>query len=242
MPRFFTDTIDEAASRAVVAGEDARHIVLSLRMREGDALTVCDGRGRDYECAVARAQRECVELTILSSSPSRGEPPVAVTLFQALPKGDKFEFIVQKSVELGVGEIVPLLSARCVSRPDEKSWHKKRERYSRIAAEAAKQCGRGILPAVKPLMEIADLPEKLADFDACLLFYERSERKLRSIPLSRAHKLAVIIGAEGGFERQEADLLIRAGAVDASLGSRILRCETAPIAALAALWYAVGEM
>lgn len=242
MPRFFTQQIDPASGMAVIDGEDARHLSLSLRVKPGETLTVCDGNGIDYYGTISVVERERVLVNIMESCPSKGEPAVKITLFQALCKGEKFETIVQKSVELGVSEIVPVLTERCVSRPDEKSFVRKRERYGRIALEAAKQCGRGKIPAIGLLQNLTDVSGLINDFDIVLFFYERSTCPFRSIALEGKRNIAMIVGAEGGFSDEEAAMLERAGAISASLGNRILRCETAPIAALGALMYAVGEL
>lgn len=240
MPRFFTDAL--YGEFAELSGEDARHISLSLRMRVGEELTLCDGRGKDYRCRIEGFPEERVRLRILESGPSKSEPQANITLFLALSKGDKMEQVIQKAVELGIGEIVPMLTARCISRPAPEAFEKKRVRYSRIAAEAAKQSGRGRIPGIGPLITLPQLCEQLTSFERTLFFYERSNCPLRSIPLAGAHTIAMVVGAEGGFEPEEADRLVKAGALAASLGPRILRCETAPIAALAAVLYAIGEM
>lgn len=240
MPRFFTDAL--YGEFAELSGEDARHISFSLRMRVGEELMLCDGQGTDYRCRIDSFSEGRVRLRILDSGPSNGEPQVKITLFLALSKGEKMEQVIQKAVELGVSQVVPLLSARCISRPSPDAFEKKRARYCRIAAEAAKQCGRGRIPQVSPLISLPQLCEQLPGFERAIFFYERATRPLRSIPLAGAHTIAMVVGSEGGFEPEEAMRLVQAGALEASLGPRILRCETAPVAALAAVLYAVGEM
>ncbi|MCI8442312.1 MAG: 16S rRNA (uracil(1498)-N(3))-methyltransferase [Provencibacterium sp.] len=240
MPRFFTDV--PCGDYAELSGEDARHVSFSLRMRTGEQLVLCDGRGTDFLCRIESFEEGRVRLRILKSCPSSAEPKTEITLFLALSKGDKLDLVIQKAVELGACAIVPFLSARCVSRPTPDAFEKKRARYRRIAYEAAKQCGRGRIPEVHPLQSFLQLRGQIADFDRPLFFYERAEQPLRSIPLENAHTIALIVGSEGGFDPEEAAALKRAGALEVSLGPRILRCETAPIAALAAVLYAVGEM
>lgn len=240
MPRFFVPEVQ--GEHILILGEDARHISLSLRMRAGEKLTVCDGKGNDYLCRILTLSRESVALQVEEKQPSPGEPEVKITLFQALSKGDKMEVIVQKAVELGVFEIVPLLTSRCVVRADRESFEKKRQRLGRIALEAAKQCGRGIIPQVRPLVDLQELCGLLGGFDQTLFFYENATRKLSSIPLSGVHTLGIVVGAEGGFDGEEAEEIVQSGALAASLGGRILRCETAPIAALGAILYALKEM
>ena len=149
MPRFFSEEIE--GDRVFLRGEDARHIQKSLRMQLGDPLTVCDLGGTDLSCRIEEFSPDLVTAAILERRPSEAEPTVQVRLYQALPKGDKLDLIVQKAVELGVHEIIPVLTSRCISRPDGKSMEKKIQRLSRIALEAAKQCGRGIVPKVGAL-------------------------------------------------------------------------------------------
>lgn len=145
MPRFFTQDITEMGG--CITGEDAKHIAKVLRMKVGDELTVCDTKGRDYDCMIEEIGAGEVRLKVLSVAPSQSEPDVRVHLYQAMPKADKMETIIQKAVELGAASITPVMTRRCVSRPDAKSMDKKLVRYNRIALEAAKQCGRGVVPA-----------------------------------------------------------------------------------------------
>lgn len=240
MPRFFTDQIDE--HQGIITGEDAAHIAKSLRMRPGEEITLCDKKSSDYSGIIESVTPQQVIVTIREKQHCAAEPSVHIALFQAMPKSDKLELIVQKAVELGVTEIYPVLTHRCVSRPDEKSFSKKRERYQRIAYEAAKQCGRGIIPSFGPMLSLEEALEKMREYDLPILFYERSTRPLRQILEKEWHSAAVLIGSEGGFEPEEAQLALRSGVLDASLGSRILRCETAPLAALSVLMYQSGNL
>lgn len=244
-PRFFTGNISPDSNEAVITGEDARHISVVLRMRTDDLAVICDGRGTDHLAKlVTSGKDECV-FNILESSPNEAEPNIHLRLFQAMPKSDKMEFIVQKAVECGAAEIIPFFSKRCVSRPDEKQIIKKIERYRRIALEAAKQCGRGVVPAVGEAVEFSRLAKPGADPDSDrtrILFYECAE-----VPVSKAvsvfkQNVDIVIGSEGGFEEYEANALVEAGFTAVSLGKRILRCETAPIAAISVLMNLTGNM
>lgn len=237
MPRFFVPPI--SGDRALISGEDAAHITKSLRLRPGEEITLCDGSGMDYAGRVL-AVGDPVEVEILSRSPSIAEPKCRLTLFQALPKGDKMEFIIQKSVELGAAEIIPVLTSRCVSRPDAKSMAKKLERYRKIAAEAAKQCGRGIIPQVGELMTLEQaakaLPEK------SLVFYEGGGKRLSELVAPEDESWGVFVDSEGGFSPEEIALLESRGVCPATLGPRILRCETAPLCGLSVMLNLLGEM
>jgi 16S rRNA (uracil1498-N3)-methyltransferase len=240
MPRFFLPEI--SGGYAVLTGEDARHITKSLRMRTGEEIILCDGRGTDFHGRVSVLGEE-VGVEILSSGPSRSEPAARLTLYQALPKADKLDFIVQKAVELGVSEIVPVLTSRCVSRPDGKAMEKKRERLAKTALEAAKQSGRGIIPEVAPLADFSGALACMKQAGLAILCYERAELPLREALRGKAPaSVAVMIGSEGGFSREEAAGAEALGIPAVSLGSRILRCETAPVCALSAILYALGEL
>jgi len=240
VPRFFTQEVDEA--RAILRGDDARHVTKVLRLRPGERLCVCDGQGRDYDCVFESASASEVLLRVEGSQPSQTEPSLFVTLYQALPKGDKLDWIIQKAVELGVGAVVPVLTQRCVSRPDPKSMEKKRERLQRIALEAAKQCGRGRIPQVKPLVSYEEALAAMAADEKALLFYENSTTSFRRELEQGAASLSILVGAEGGLSPQEVEAAQALGIPSVSLGKRILRCETAPLAALAVLMYESGNM
>lgn len=245
MPRFFTQDITEAGG--CITGEDAKHIAKVLRMKVGDELTVCDTKGRDYDCMIEEIGAGEVRLKVLSVAPSQTEPSVRVHLYQAMPKADKLETIVQKAVELGAASITPVMTRRCVSRPDAKSMDKKLVRYNRIALEAAKQCGRGVVPPVLPLLELPQALEQMQRTGCPILFYENTTAPAKQV-IAKAREsgkeleIAVLIGAEGGFDEDEVALAREHGCHILSLGKRILRCETAPLAALTILMYETGNM
>ena len=159
----------------------------------------------------------------------------------AIPKNDKLDFIVQKATELGAVRIVPFLSKRCVSRPDAKSADKKVQRLQRIAYEASKQCGRGKIPGVMPFTDFKSAVNSIDSDTLPIIFYECGGKKLSELDLSYK-KIAVFIGSEGGFEKEEVDYALSKGATAVHLGERILRCETAPVAALAILMNLTGNL
>ena len=225
-----------------VSGEDAAHISRSLRMKVGEMLTLCTPDGKRHECEIAGITREDVTVRILSSTECEQEPDVKVSLYIALMKGDKIDDVVQKAVELGVYEITPFLSARCISRPDDKSMHKKIARWQKIADNAAQQSRRGILPRVNPCIDLRDIPKAAAGCDKAVVFYERGGRKLKEIIPAECGSVALITGSEGGFEQEEIDLLCANGVEAATLGKRILRAQTAPIAALCATMLLTGNL
>ena len=239
MPRFFCDTIWE--DTAVITGADSRHISRVLRMKPGDILTLSDGKGYDYQCEIGECQPEKVLIRILSKEKNQTEPDVEITLYQALPKGDKLDFIVQKAVELGVFRVVPILTKRCVARTDSAGFIKKRERLTRIAIEAAKQCGRGIIPEVSNILNFDEALAQMGD-EPSVVFYEGGGRRLTEFLPPDLKSVSVFVGSEGGFEEEEIIALEEKGVCRATLGRRILRCETAPLAALTLLLHLTGEM
>ena len=241
MPRFFVDSVE--GDFVEINGEDARHIALSLRMKNGEHLVLCDGKGREADAVIREAFPESVVLDVVERKDSAAEPKTEVILYQALPKFDKLEYIVQKSVELGVSKIVPVLTSRCISRPDEKTMKKKLERLRKISDEAAKQSGRGKLPEVGEMLTFKNAVLKMCEAETPIFFFEHAEYPLREIMAKReGGTISMMVGSEGGFSDEEAAFAAEHGALIASLGPRILRCETAPVAALSAIMYAAEEM
>lgn len=234
MPRFYIDP--PAGDFITLTGEDARHICRSLRMAVGEALTLCDGAGIDYNGVLRQTDGQIATVEILSRQPSQTEPTVSIRLFQALPKGDKMEWIIQKAVELGISEVVPVLTERCISRPDEKSMEKKLLRWQKIAVEAAKQCGRSRIPTVCPLMSFSQAVQRWVPWKRDCFFTKRRPAFKKAL-CAPAAQIGIFVGAEGGFSSEEAHLAQEVGATCTSLGNRILRCETAPLAALSAILY-----
>ena len=247
MPRFFTDS--PADDIITVRGSDASHISLSLRMKPGEKITFCHS-GMDYNCAIDNITAEEVSCRVESISPAVSEPTVQLTIYQAYPKQDKLEHIIQKTTELGAVRIVPFISSRCVARPDKASFEKKLPRLKKIAEEAAKQSGRGMIPEVAQLMTFSEAVEDLKKNDLSLICYENGGEKLSTVSFPEGGgnagkgkgSIGVMIGSEGGFERSEADAAVNAGAVSIWLGERILRCETCPVAVTAIIMNLTGNM
>ena len=241
MPRFFTNEIDE--NNIVLTGDDANHVGRSLRMRVGEDITVCCN-GVDYCCKIGSITSDTVYLDLVEKHRCAAEPDVEVTLFQAVPKLDKLEYIIQKSVELGVTRIVPVLTRRCVSRPDEKDFEKKKlPRLNKIAEQAAKQSGRGIIPVVTPMVNLDGALSMMKELDRTVLLYEEEGGvPFGKVPLDGVKSVGLFIGSEGGFDKAEADSVVETGAVQVWLGKRILRCETAPITALSILMFLTNNM
>lgn len=241
MPRFFIDYTPEVGGSAVVEGADARHIGGALRMTAGESLTLCDGKGTDYACTIVAVEKERVALSVDAAAPSSSEPSLAVTLYMGLPKGDKMELIIQKAVELGVTAIVPVATSRCIVKLDGKDAAKKQARWQRIAAEAAGQSGRGIIPIVETPIS---WKEALARFgtEQTLLCYEGGGAPIGTLVTPADTTVSLVIGPEGGFDTAEVEAVLAVGGKIATLGPRILRCETAPLAAIAVLMEKSGNM
>ncbi len=238
MPRFFLE--NATGDTLLIEGQDARHIACSLRMQEGDTLTVCNGKGTDFECVLTAVTPECVTLSVTETLDTKSEPTLSVTLYQGLPKGDKLELIIQKAVELGVTRIVPVVTARSIAKMSERD-HKKVARWQKIADEAAGQSGRGILPQVEAPITFREAAVRMAQTQT-VVFYECGGEPLKTIAPTLGSEVAIFIGPEGGIAPDEIETLTAGGATLATLGPRILRCETAPIAALAALMALTDNM
>ena len=239
--RYFTREIGDG--RAALTGPDAHHLAHVMRAKVGDTVLLCGPDALEYTGQITGIRPDRVEFSVSEGLPSTAEPHTEVTLFAAYPKQGKLEEIIRHSVELGVRRVVPFFSRYCVAAP--KKEEAKCERYNRIAAEAAKQCGRGRLPDVAlPLPDFEAVCAAFADYDLVLFFYEGGGQPLRRIlaqdPAPR--RIALVTGSEGGFAPEEAERAIAAGAVPVGLGPRILRCETAPLAALAAVLTLTGDL
>ena len=240
MPRFFVPSSGFDGDSVTVLGDDAFHMARSLRMAVGDTVTVCDMHGREHLCRLDSLRDDVCHMTVLSSKESDTEPPVEVTLYMGYPKGDKLELVIQKSVELGVCSIVPFFSERCVKQPRVDREEKQNARQCRIAEEAAKQCGRGRIPKVGLPISFSEVLGAVASYDAMLFCYEGDGTHSLKEVLQRyksAKRIAVIVGAEGGFSLAEAEAAVAAGCEAVGLGRRILRCETAPLCVLSDISY-----
>lgn len=238
MPRFFLENVQ--GNTLTIDGQDARHIACSLRMQVGDTLTVCDGKGEDLRCTIAALSPEQVVLSVTAREKTVSEPTVAVTLYQGLPKGDKLEWIIQKAVELGVTRIVPVVTARSIAKTSDRDT-KKTVRLQKIADEAAGQSGRGILPTVEMPITFKQAAERMAK-ENTVVFYECGGAPLTALAPQWGETLSVFVGPEGGIAPAEIETLTAGGAVLATLGPRILRCETAPVAALSAIMVLTDNM
>lgn len=244
MPRFFVEQALLPGISVTISGEDAHHISRALRMRPGEKITLCGSEGLPHEGVLLSLNRETVQVQLGDPLLVTGEPNVSVTLLVGMPKQDKLALIIQKAVELGASEIIPFFSARTVVRlPD--AGKEKLPRWQKIAREAAMQCGRGKIPRVRPVVSFDQALAIAKESDTPLFCYEES---VGTVPLSSVlnscslSSISALIGPEGGFAPEEAEKARQAGLTLVSLGSRILRCETAPLCLLSAVLYAAGEL
>ncbi len=238
MYHFYTDKSHIGDSTISLTGEDVNHIKNVLRMRQGEEIIICDGEGKDYHCRISSLESDRIDAEILEQHASESEMPVRIYLFQGLPKKDKMEMIIQKNVELGVFEIVPVMTRRVIVKlDDEKKEAKKLERWQAISESAAKQSGRGIIPKIDRVMSFKEALEWAGHMDMSIIPYENAdsspEGMAASLQLISSLKgkdsAAVFIGPEGGFEPEEVELAMQYGVKPVSLGKRILRTETAGI-------------
>jgi 16S rRNA (uracil1498-N3)-methyltransferase len=255
MPRFFIEQeLPAELAEWVISGEDARHIGSVLRMAVGDELTLSDGQRTDYLARISAITSQQVTVEIISRAPNQTESPLEIWLFQGLPKSDKLDGIIQKSVELGVAQIIPMACERSVVRVDAKDAPRKVERWNKIAREAAKQCGRGLLPDVAAPLSFKAAITAARSADLALIPWESErEQSLRAVLETHAQRLldlsgpgqrpriAILVGPEGGFSLAEIDLALQAGITPVTLGRRILRTETAGPAVLAMLGYQFND-
>lgn len=234
MARFFVDKSAVVGENITICGDELIHISRVLRMKQGDFLTICDGDKTDYECEISSVLKEKAVCRILSRSKNECEQDFWITLYQSVPKGEKMELVIQKSVELGICEISPFFSARTVAKSLGKT-----ARWNKIALEAAKQCGRGIVPIVHEPCEFADTLQNLDADLAVFAYEEEKETTLKSVLRSnkKPKKIAVFIGPEGGFEKGEVEAAKKCGCIPVTLGKRILRTETASITLISNIMY-----
>lgn len=242
MTRFFIKPDEFHESFIVLTGDNAAHARV-LRLKSGEQVLVCDGQGNEWVCTVSDVSSTQVSLVVNAVQKSDTEAAVRVSVYMAFPKADKLEHVIQKATELGAEEIVAFPSSRCVSKPDDKSLKKKLDRWQRISSAAAEQSGRGKIPKVIVLGSYDEALKRAMDSDKAILFYENERATTLRMSLERGsyQSISLITGPEGGLTDDEVNKAKVAGLDICTLGKRILRCETAPLCALSAVMYHVGE-
>lgn len=242
MARFFVPPETLGEKFLVLTGENAQHAKV-LRLKRGDSVTLCDGQGQEAQAAVSDCAPGQISLVLCPAQASKTEAAVRASVYMAFPKADKLEHVIQKATELGAYEIVAFPSARCVSRPDAKSIPKKLERWQKIALSAAEQAGRGRIPEVIAMSSYKEALERASQADLPVMFYENERATTFRMALEEKpfRTASLLTGPEGGLEPEEVAQAQEAGLQICTLGSRILRCETAPLCALSALMFHAGE-
>jgi len=251
MSKFFVDktSVDLKLNKIIITGDDVNHIRNVLRMACGDKTVISDGSGTDYHICIEGFEKDKVVTSIIDAKPNCTEPPIDITLFQGIPKSDKMDYIIQKSVELGVKTIVPVITERTVVKIDNpKEAGDKTARWRRICLEAAKQCNRGIVPSIEEPIRFNKALDILNKFSLSIIPYEKEtgyslKKCIDSFPLSLTNGLiSVFIGPEGGFSEDEIRNAVNKGVRAVTLGPRILRTETAGVAVLSIIMYGLGDM
>ena len=242
MSTFFVKNEQIEDNKIVILKEDANHIKNVLRYKIGDELEICDENENRYNTKISKFEENRLILDILNISDKNTEPNIKVTLFQCMPKADKMELIIQKCTELGINDIIPVISERVVVKLDEKNEMKKLERWQKIAKEAATQSGRQIIPKIEKSINLKNIIEKLSKYDIVILLYECEKKHMLKDVLKNCNKnvknVAIIVGPEGGFSENDVKILDNCNNLEkVSLGSRILRTETASFVALAIAIY-----
>ncbi|MFB0528290.1 MAG: 16S rRNA (uracil(1498)-N(3))-methyltransferase [bacterium] len=255
MPHFFVSPKDIQGNKVLITGGEAKHIITVLRKREGDKIDIFDGYGNEFTVRILEIDRSAglprVKAEIIKQKRRETEPKLRITLFQSVPKGNRLDFVIQKSTEIGISEIVPIITERTIVRLDCKRSKKRTLRWQRIAQEAAKQSRRSAIPKVGPVL---DFSQALKEFSKRkpqmgVIAWETEERNhLREVLRSSVGggisklPLAIFIGPEGGFTPEEVEKAKRAGVTPVSLGSRILRSETAGLVVAIVALYESGDL
>lgn len=242
MSRFFVPKENIKDDIIIINSDDVSHISRVLRLTQGDEIICCDGAGNDYNVSISEVSKKEIICKILSKTKADTEPNISVTLIQGIPKASKMDYIIQKTTELGITSIYPCALSRCVSKVD---GDKKTERWQKIAEEASKQSGRGIVPTVNAPINLKQAIEILKKADISFVPYECQEDSyLKPVLTSdkNAKSVAFLIGPEGGFDKSEIKALEDSGISIVTLGKRILRTETAGEAVLSMIMYEIGDI
>jgi len=242
MSRFFIPRENINGDKIIILGDDVAHITRVLRLGIDDEIICCDGMGNDYNVKITAITKKEIECTIVTESKADTEPNISVTLIQGVPKASKMDYIIQKTTELGISDIYPCSLARCVSKVE---GDKKTQRWQKIAQEASKQSGRGVVPTVHDPVSLSEAIDILKDADISFVPYEcQEESYLKPILTSKTDikSIAFLIGPEGGFDKSEIQLIEENGIAVVTLGKRILRTETAGEAVLSMIMYEIGDI
>lgn len=243
MSRFFVEEKNIKEDSIVIDDpQDVKHLSKVLRHKEGDIIEISDGKAFEYEIELKSISPKMAEGRILSKQKFAREPEIQVSLYQSIPKQSKMETIVQKGVELGVCQVIPMISERTIVQDKGKNFENKVLRWQAVSSEAVKQCRRGIIPEVAMPLPLHQILEKMRENDLNLFFYEEErnltvKEVLRNLSRENIKKVGILIGPEGGFSEEEGKKITEAGAVSVSMGKTVLRVETAAVAAISMVMY-----
>ena len=246
MPKFFVTEEQVNDEKIKIIGQDVKHIKNVLRKKVGNELMICNTSTKeDYLSEIISIEENCIECKIKEQIENKVESNIKVSILQGLPKADKMELIIQKSVELGVYEITPIEMKRCVVKLNEKDKIKKIDRWQKISEVAAKQCGRNIIPNINQIINLKNVCNLFDKYDIVLVAYENENKntlknkleKIKQKYNNREIKIGVIIGPEGGIDSEEIKMLQENGAITITLGKRILRTETVALNVLSIIMY-----
>lgn len=248
MPKFFVKTEQINNNEIIILGQDVNHIKKVLRLQKGDELHICNSQnGENFLCEINDFENENIICKIKEKIQEHVESNIEVTIFQGLPKADKMEYIIQKSVELGAHSITPVEMKRCVVKLNEKDKRKKIERWQKISEVAAKQCGRDIIPQINNVINISNICDFIETFDIIIVAYENEKentlkQQIKQIKQqmdtnTKKMKIGIVIGPEGGLEEKDVEILKQNGAKVITLGKRILRTETVALNILSIIMY-----
>lgn len=244
MPRFHVPHPQIEKGVLKVEGREVRHIRRVLRLKAGDGIVVFDGSGKEYEGTIVEQGLSSILIKIQHiSSPDR-ESPSEIILAQSLLKGEKMDYLVQKATELGVRKIIPFFSSRSVPLLDKSNRLKRHRRWERIAIEASKQCGRGVVPKIEPLQDFFEMLQSASRDSLCLILWEKEGAGIKEVlkASTEERKIFFIVGPEGGISSEEVEEAKRAGFTPVHLGKRIMRSETASLCFLSILQYERGDI
>lgn len=249
MPKFFIDSNQINKDKIIILGNDVNHIKNVLRKRIDDKILICNKDDScDYRCKIENISDDEIKCEILEKLDLDSEPITKVTIFQGLPKADKMELVIQKSVELGVFDITPIEMKRCVVKLNEKDKKKKIERWQKISEVASKQSGRNIIPKINEVIKLKETCNLIEDYDLVLVAYEKekenslkNELKILKKQDKEGYKIGIIIGSEGGIDEEEINMLKEYNVKAITLGKRILRTETAPLNVLSNIMYELEQ-
>ena len=245
MRRFFIEKSDFHCQTAVIKGSDAKHIKNVLRLKAGDRIGLFDGTGNEYEAEIIGFSPGAVEITTIRKYPTTTESPVQITVAQAFLKDKKMDSLIRPLTELGITKWFPFMAKRSVPTPDQKRLSARTQRWEKIAKEALKQCERGCIPEIGETISFEELLNRGKNFDLKIIFWEKETRKIDiKLPTHKTQvkKILIVLGPEGGFSAEEIEKARENGFITASLGPRILRSETAAIAACTIVQYLFGDM